>query len=157
NNQISGYEQQGYTFGSALRDRSLLLITLLRSGQIQDDLTWQLAEQVAAELSGDAWLSTQSLSWALIAMSEFSREMSSDQPIEFSIKTSEAGDWQNLRAERRFYHQKLDQSDVRVRNDSDNDVRVMVSNRGVPANLQEQASNEGLVLSAKFFTLDGDP
>src|SRR5690606_21343441 len=82
-------------------------------------------------------------------------------PIEFSLKTTQAGEWQNLSVQQTFYRQKLEQSDIWLRNDSDHDVRVMVSNRGVPANLQEQeqaqASSEGLNLSAKFFTLDGDP
>src|SRR5690606_34430811 len=129
NNEVPGYEQHGYTYGSVLRDRSLLLITLLRSGQAKNDLTWQVAEQIAAELSSDSWLSTQSLSWALIAMSEFSREMSGNQPIEFSIKTTQAGDWQNLNVDQTFYQQKLNQSDVWLRNDSAHDIRVMVSNR----------------------------
>jgi uncharacterized protein YfaS (alpha-2-macroglobulin family) len=157
NGEIPSYEQHGYTYGSLLRDRSLLLITLLRSGQIQNDLTWQVAEQIAAELSSDSWLSTQSLSWALIAMSEFSQQMHGDDAMKFSLKTAQANDWQSLSVDQTFYQQKLNQSDVWLRNDSDHDIRVMVSNRGIPASLQEQASNDGLVLSAKFFTLDGDP
>src|SRR5690606_20572632 len=44
-----------------------------------------------------------------------------------------------------------------VRNDHDKPIRLLVNNRGIPANLEEAPGSNGLSMSVNFFTLDNIP
>lgn len=155
NDRVPDYAESGYTYGSELRDRSLLLITLIHAQQAKSDVAWQVAEKIAAELSSGDWYSTQSLAWALLAMSEFAQQTGAGDDMRFAINAG--NDWQSLQASETFYRQTLEQAKVSVRNDDDHNIRVLVSNRGIPANLQENASNHGLTMAVEFLTIDNQP
>ena len=153
--QVPDYDVSGYTYGSELRDRGILLITRIRNGQAKEDSTWQLAEAIATELSSGNWYSTQSLAWALLAMSEFAQHSGAGDDMRFAINTT--NNWQNIQATETFYRQPLEQSQLSVRNDDDHNIRVLVSNRGIPANLEEAASQHGLNIAVDFMTMDNQP
>ena len=153
--QVPDYDVSGYTYGSALRDRSILLITRIRNGQAKEESTWQLAETIATELSSGNWYSTQSLAWALLAMSEFAQHSGAGDDMRFAINTTNT--WQNIQASETFYRQPLEQSQLSVRNDDDHNIRVLVSNRGIPSNLEESASQHGLNVAVDFMTMDNQP
>ncbi len=153
--EVPAYTLSGYTYGSELRDRSVMLIARLRNDQVQEDATWQLAESIAAELSSGNWYSTQSLAWALLAMSEFAQKTGAGDDMQFALNT--AGSWQNIRATETFYRQTLEQSQLSVRNDDDHNLRVLVSNRGIPATLEETASAKGLKIAVEFLSMDDQP
>lgn len=155
---IPTYANQDYTYGSAVRDRSLLLLALIRGDAGKDELAWQLAESIATELSSDAWYSTQSTAWALLAMSEFADATKAGaEAMQFSLRETESAPWQNLEATHSLYRQTLASPGVSLRNDSEHKLRVVVSNRGTPASLQEDASSNGLQLQVSFLTLDNKP
>lgn len=153
--QVPDYDVSGYTYGSELRDRSIMLITRIRNGQAKEDSTWQLAETIATELSSGNWYSTQSLAWALLSMSEFAQHSGAGDDMRFAINTT--NNWQNIQATETFYRQPLEQSQLSVRNDDDHNIRVLVSNRGIPANLEEAASQHGLNIAVDFMTMDNQP
>lgn len=155
-NTVPTYKDAGYTYGSDMRDRGLLLATLV-SVNADRDLTWQVAEQVANDLSSDQWYSTQSIAWALLAMSEFSAANTSANGIKFSVQQQGNNDWQTHASNKEFTKLDVNSPQVTVRNDQDKPIRVLVSNRGIPANLEEAPGNNGLVTSVNFLTLDNKP
>jgi len=155
-NTVPTYKDAGYTYGSDMRDRGLLLATLV-SVNADKDLTWQVAEQVANDLSSDQWYSTQSIAWALLAMSEFSAANTSANGIKFSVQQQGNNDWQTHASNKAFTKLDVNSPQVTVRNDQDKPIRVLVSNRGSPANLEEAPGNNGLVTSVNFLTLDNKP
>ncbi len=155
-NTVPTYNEAGYTYGSDMRDRGLLLATLV-SVNADKDLTWQVAEHVANDLSSDQWYSTQSIAWALLAMSEFSAANTSANGIKFSVQQQGESNWQTHGTNRAFTQLDIDSPQVTVRNDHDKPIRVLVSNRGIPANLEEAPGNNGLVTSVNFLTLDNKP
>ena len=151
------YSDAGYTYGSDLRDRGLLLSALV-SLQQQPELSWQVAEQVAASLSGDDWYSTQSIAWALLGMSEFAAQNGSgDGSINFSVRQDADQPWQSHSSQQLFHRQSLEQPQISLRNDHSKPIRVLVSNRGIPANLLEEPSSQGLQMDVSFMTLDNKP
>lgn len=155
---IPTYSEQGYTYGSALRDRSLLLLTLTRTGSAESNLAWQLAESIAGELASDTWLSTQTTAWALMAMSEFAdTTAASKDELRFSLRETPNATWQNLQSIKSLYRQTVTDTQVSVRNDSEHKLRIMVSNRGTPASSTEAASSNGLQLQVNFLTLNNKP
>lgn len=155
--EVPGYAAPDYTYGSELRDRSVLLLSLIRSDQAKSELAWQVAEQIASELGSGDWYSTQSVAWALLAMSEFAQQTGAGEEMVFAVKTDRTKAWENQKAQQTFYRQVLAQPNISLRNDDDHSLRVLVSNRGIPASLQETASNQGLKMSMSFLTLDDKP
>jgi alpha-2-macroglobulin len=159
-NTVPIYKDAGYTYGSDMRDRGLLLATLV-SINADKDLTWQVAEQVAKDLSSDSWYSTQSIAWGLLAMSEFSAANSSSNGVKFAYSESsgQAGKktWVTQNSSNAFFRSAINNPKVTVRNEQDAPIRVLVSNRGIPANLREEPSNNGLILDVNFLTLDNKP
>ncbi|ACE85884.1 alpha-2-macroglobulin family protein [Cellvibrio japonicus] len=151
------YRDSGYTYGSDMRDRGLLLAALV-SLNSDPELSWQVAEQVANMLSSDAWYSTQSIAWALLGMSEFAAQNGSgDGQIKFAVREPGQQQWQVHSSQQLWYRQAILQPHISVRNDHDKPIRVLVSNRGTPANLHEETVNHGLVMDVNFMTLDNQP
>jgi uncharacterized protein YfaS (alpha-2-macroglobulin family) len=155
-NNVPVYKDAGYTYGSDMRDRGLLLATLVSLG-VDKDLTWQVAEQVAKDLSGDGWYSTQSIAWGLLAMSEFSAANVSSNGVKFAYQQAGESSWITQASNNAFFRTAINNPQVSVRNDHDKPIRVLVSNRGIPANLLEEPSNDGLAMKVDFLTLDNNP
>lgn len=155
-NAVPEYKDAGYTYGSDMRDRGLLLATLVKINP-DNELTWQVAEQVASDLSSDNWYSTQSIAWALLAMSEFATANTSTNGIKFAYQQTGETNWITQGSNHAFFKLPLDNPHITLRNDHDKPIRVLVSNRGVPANLEEAPGNNGLSMSVHFLTLDNKP
>lgn len=153
---VPSYQDSGYTYGSEMRDRGLLLAALV-SLNANKETTWEVAEQVATELSSDGWYSTQSIAWALLAMSEFASANQSSNGVKFSYQQTGEKDWITQGSNSPVFRRTLDTPQVSVRNDHDKPIRVVVSNRGTPANLREEASSNGLGLQVNFLTLANEP
>ncbi|MDR2158496.1 MAG: alpha-2-macroglobulin [Treponema sp.] len=66
---VTEYRELSGTFGSALRDKAMILETLVLLGDT--GRTKPLFEELSAALSSDAWLSTQETAYALIAMTPY--------------------------------------------------------------------------------------
>ncbi|QZE13414.1 Ig-like domain-containing protein [Halosquirtibacter laminarini] len=61
--------EKNVSFGSQLRDKSLLLLSLNMLGR--EDIAFPLAVEISKELSSDRWMSTQTTSFALLAVQDF--------------------------------------------------------------------------------------
>ncbi len=155
-NTVPSYKDAGYTYGSDMRDRGLLLATLVRVNG-DKELTWQVAGQVAKDLSSDHWYSTQSIAWALLAMSEFAAANSSANGIKFAVQQPGESTWITQGSNHAFFKMAISDPQITVRNDHDKPIRVLVSNRGIPANLEEAPGNNGLTMVVNFLTLDNKP
>lgn len=156
---IPAHNYSGYTYASDLRDQSLLLLTMLKADMGNTEQTWQLAEQVATGLGSDEWYSTHSTAWGLLAMSEFSNKRGANkQGMKFSLKETPTANWKKEEVQQTFYKQAISQTKVTVRNDDTKDnLRVLVSNRGVPASMDEQADSNGLKIAVNFLGMDNKP
>lgn len=154
---VPTYDDWGYTYGSDLRDRSILLSAMMQTSADKES-TWKIAEQVAQTLSADHWYSTQSIAWALMAMSDFAEQNTdSKNPMRFAVKEEGQADWKDLSTSNTLFKQTIATPKISVRNDSDKNLRVLVSNRGIPANLYEQPKAQGLELNVSFMSMDNQP
>ena len=66
---IIPYKELSYTFGSDVRDKAMILETLV----LLDHQTeaFALAKEISDELSSDSWMSTQTTAFSLLAIAEF--------------------------------------------------------------------------------------
>ncbi|KGD61158.1 hypothetical protein Y5S_03762 [Alcanivorax nanhaiticus] len=144
-----------YTYGSQLRDQAIRLTVTQAQGRNQQ--AWSLARDIAAELSGDGWYSTQTTAWSLMAMARYAGSQSDDKSYAYALKEGK-GRWQDIAATSPVTQQALHSGAqaLTVRNDSERKLFVTLSQTGTPAPGNEMASSEGLALSVRFLA-DGKP
>jgi uncharacterized protein YfaS (alpha-2-macroglobulin family) len=152
-----------YTFGSLLRDRSVVLLGLTLLGR--DAETGALLDDVAADLSSGEWFSTQSLAFALVAVAQntgakpfkgFSFDYSTS-----SGTTSGAGQAKStVKGEAPVASIRLPAPSgaglpLELRNTSDRKLYVTAAVRATPASGEEDASANGLSVDVAYSTADG--
>ncbi len=79
---IPFYTEMSYTFGSSLRDKAMMLETLVLLGKDTD--AFNIVKEISTELSKNKWMSTQTTAYALIAISQFVKKNKSSSGIKFS-------------------------------------------------------------------------
>jgi len=158
-NVIPEHRYSSYTYASDLRDESLLLTTMIKADKAASEDAFKLAEKIATGLGSDDWYSTQSTSWALLAMSEFvSKRGGSNADLKFSVKQKPTDAWRPESVKQSFYKEDIANPHIQIRNDdTKGNLRVLVSNRGIPAALDEQATSNGLKMSVNFLGMDNKP
>jgi alpha-2-macroglobulin len=69
NTQVNPYRELGYTFGSELRDKAMILETQILLNDMQNATS--TAREVANQLGSADWYATQSVAFGLMSMSKF--------------------------------------------------------------------------------------
>ena len=149
-----GYE----TFGSALRDRALLLQSLVTVGRY--DLSADLVRTISAQLSTETWYSTQEVAYSLMAMARFAGAGSG---LGFTADLAIAnGKAEQLSAVKPVYQRDLggltakSQSFV-LRNSSQRVLFATLALRGIPAAGRDEAAAAGLAMDVSYTDERGAP
>ncbi len=78
------YKENYYTFGSRLRDQSMVLLTLMDLGKSSDAAA--LARDIAEDIGSSRWHSTHTSSWALLSLGQFASQFGkSDMRFDISV------------------------------------------------------------------------
>ncbi|MBR9919506.1 MAG: hypothetical protein GYB31_01625 [Bacteroidetes bacterium] len=87
-NEIREYQETGFTFGSGLRDRAMILeaMNFLEMTKEASELVKILSE----ELSGSRWLSTQELSFNLLAIGKYVGKFDMQQNVAFEYQLDQS-------------------------------------------------------------------
>jgi uncharacterized protein YfaS (alpha-2-macroglobulin family) len=154
---VSEYRELSGTFGSALRDKAMILETLIL---LEDPgRTRPLFEELAQVLSGDGWLSTQETAYALIALVPYMRQggegtltldltlAGNSKTVSFSGSVASA-DLGSVAGTFGTYS---------VRNRSASPVYVRISVSGLPEEGAEPALSEGLALTVEYRDMSDRP
>ncbi|GBU28961.1 alpha-2-macroglobulin [Treponema sp. R8-4-B8] len=148
------YRELSATFGSTLRDKAMILETLiLLNSQEEMGKTKQLFEEITKELSQDKWLSTQETAYALIAIVPYMSNNAGSGAL--SLDYSVAGKTGNISfntpvAERSFGNVTGTGAALSVTNRSSSPVYVSYTAKGLPAEGKEPALSEGLSLTVEY-------
>lgn len=148
-----------YTYGSSLRDQAIRLTVAQAQGREQQ--AWTLASDIADQLSGQRWYSTQTTAWSLMAMARYAGSQGGDHSYRFAWQDGEQG-WQDIAATSPLIRQTLgagagegnDSQSLSVRNDSDRKLFVTLSQTGTPLPGEEAPVSEGLSLAVRFLVGD---
>lgn len=156
--RLRSYEGGDLTFGSALRDRALLLQSLVTLGRL--DRTPELVQAISADLASEQWLSTQSVSFALLAMAQFA---GAGEPGPFTFERSIGGAAAQGVSSTAVLHQEALRGitaagvPVQLRNTSQRVLFATLANRGVPPAGGDDAASAGLELSIRYVDDAGAP
>lgn len=155
--EITDYRELGFTYGSRLRDRAMILESLVILGNLEQ--TKGLIEYISGQLSGSGYLNTQEAAYALLALSKFAgqSDMLSEQfSFRYTIgsKTVDAG------ADSPVFQIALEKPEVsqslRVENTSGKPIFVRLIESGTPPVGTEKAISSGLIIKVGFENSNGE-
>ncbi|MDR0452659.1 MAG: alpha-2-macroglobulin [Treponema sp.] len=158
---VGDYRELSGTFGSALRDKAMILETLALLGDYTR--ARPLLEEISASLSSESWLSTQETAYSLIAAAPFVQGVAGKEPIrvEYNLGAApESAVFQSASA--RFTlavpPQIAPGSTIpfRVANLSEVPVYARISATGLPREGAETAMSRGLSLDVEYRDIRGE-
>lgn len=153
---VARYTAPGWSMGSALRDRAILLDALVTLGRrAQAD---RVAEEISAELYSDDWLSTHAVAYALHAMARFYRL--GEAAGAFSFERRVGDEASAVSSSSPVHTEDLGGFAERggrleVTNTSGADLFVSLVTRGSPAAGDEKLASSGLAVRVAYTDLDG--
>lgn len=152
---VQPYREMSWTYGSDLRDRAIIAEALMR----MDDQAQAaaLVKQIAKELSGDSWCSTQTTAWSLLAVSRFAMGSSLDRTLHFTALVGGKSD--NRVSDKAFVRLDLPVPDGRqkasITNTGKNILYLRLVRIGTPAAGQETPASNGLAMEVEYKAMDG--
>ncbi len=154
--QIAEYLHPDNTFGSRLRDTAIVLNASVILGRKD---TKSLVDAISGELASGSWHSTQSVAYALMAMSKFS---GSAEPGPYTFEETVLGKTTQFSSVRPIHRNELKAfpeagAEIVVKNTSSRTLFVSMIVRGVPPPGGDSAANSGLTLDVDYSDVDGKP
>jgi len=148
------YRELSATFGSAIRDKAMILETLILIGN-QEEIgrTRALFEEITNALSSEDWLSTQETAYALVAIAPFMQNNTGSGDL--TLNYSAAGQSGNISfnspsVERSFGNVAGTNADFTVTNSSAFPVYVKYTAKGLPVEGREPPLSEGILLAVEY-------
>jgi uncharacterized protein YfaS (alpha-2-macroglobulin family) len=150
--KIADYREYGYTYGSAFRDKAMILETLVLVQGDANDIK-NLFEEMAKELSSERWLSTQEISQSLRAAMAYMKGAGDVKEI--------TADWSFGSAKKSVkFSSQIEQVDLgkpggstgtfTVKNTSQAPLYARLAVRGLPEEGKEQPLSRGLAARVEY-------
>jgi len=138
-----------FYYGSAERNRAMVLETLLLLKQTAK--AFPLATRIAKDLSSGTWMSTQTTSYSLYAISRFAK-MNGGKGV--NIQYTYQGKNQQIQTAKAFADRKLDvtrgDNSIVLKNKDKNTIYVKVLNSGILPVGEEQVIQRNLSATVQF-------
>jgi len=144
-----------YSYGSVMRNKAMALetYTLLKD----ETKGIRLAQEIAKALSGNEWMSTQTTSYALLAMAKYAMQNGKGKGIEASYTVN--GTTEKVNTSKALYTNGIgkiqQQNTLKIENSSSGVVYVRVYNKGILPVGQEKVIERNLETSITFRSKDG--
>lgn len=144
------------TFGSEIRDRSIQLMTLLLLDEAEESTA--LAKEISNTLSSDEWLSTQSTSFALLAMSNYLSRYKSGNDMSFEYDC--AGKRDKIDSDKEIWSAKMfdkgrGSADMKIVNKGKSTLFIKAVMDGIPERGEESAYSKGISMAISYVDMKG--
>ncbi len=146
---VEEYKLAGDTYGSSTRDRALIVEALVSIGENEQALP--IVKRLADEMGSEAWYSTQTTAYALIAMSKFA-SVQQDKDLYFAYRAA-GSEKQTVRQKKTIFQQKIAEGKpktVSVENLSDAPLYVRLIRRGRPVEPASTPVQSHLTLKVSY-------
>jgi alpha-2-macroglobulin len=155
--QVASYRETGHTFGSELRDRAMILETLVLLNQ--REAAAELLRYISDELSSQGWYSTQEISYSLLAIGKYVGGAEASHKPAFTYQLAD-GKAVNAGSNSPVMQINIPlngngQQQVMVKNTSKSPLFTRVIRRGQPLAGEETASAQNLKIEVLYKTLEG--
>ena len=153
---VKPYNQMYGTFGSDLRDESLILQTLTLLGKTQQ--AGGLVQTVAQRLSEDTWYSTQTTAYSLVAIAQYCGLNKTAARLAFGYNSGTSKG--NVDSRSYMWQTPLaaNGGNVSLKNNGNNKLYIRLIQQGQPSSGQDVVSHEDpdiLTMRVAYFTLGG--
>lgn len=154
---VKAYQEMAYTYGSDVRDRAIILETLI----LLNDKTkaFELVKEISSSLSNSSyWMSTQTIAYSLKAIGMFvATEKRGELKFEYSYGGKSINASTNLPVSQvPLVIAGAQKAPIKITNESKGSLFVRVISTGTPARGQEQDSENNLTLSVSYTDAKGN-
>lgn len=152
---VKPYQEMAYSYGSDLRDKAIMLETLLL---LNDRVkAFELVKEVSEALSNSSyWLSTQTLAWGLKSVGAYAGGEKSDLKFTYSYNGKEVNATTDLTfAQVSLPADGLKPGNLKITSGSKGALFVRVITEGVPARGAEEDGEKNLSINATYTNSDG--
>jgi len=156
---VSDYQENYGTFGSAYRDEAMILETLTILEKKKEAL--RLYQQIAAALGNESvWMSTQTTAFCLVAASQYAQLVSTDQELQFTYQIP-GRPLSEVRSTMSLVQRPLDVQPGRrytadITNQTQGDLYARIVLRGTPPLEDIEANESGLRLQINYKGTNGE-
>ncbi len=153
---VKPYQEMAYSYGSDVRDKAIILETLLLMGDRTKG--FELVKEISASLSNaNVWMSTQSVAWSLKSVSMFAGAEKKGA-LKFSYVYN--GKSTSVSTDLPFAQIALSMNAIKagilhVESQSVGTCFLRVITEGVPARGAEDEANNNLMMKATYTSADG--
>jgi uncharacterized protein YfaS (alpha-2-macroglobulin family) len=156
--QIKQYRELGTTYGSDVRDKAIVLeaLVLLK----EKTKGFEVLREIATELSKqNYWMSTQAIAYSLKSVGLY---IASEKPSDIKYTFVYNGKQNSIISSLPISQQLLDvkgqqKTPIKVTNQSGGSLFVRIINTGIPAQGQEVAEQNNLVMNTSYTDMKGNP
>ncbi len=152
---IAAYAEQGFTYGSDLRDDALIAEALMHMGETAKAAG--VIQRIARNLSTDAWYSTQSTAFGLMATAHFTQQDKLQKGIAYKLTSS--GKATDKFTEKAISRVDLPTPDGKtgttITNTGKSGIYLRHVRTGVPIAGEENASAHGLLMNVTYTDMKG--
>ena len=144
-----------YTFRSELRDRALVLQSLIELGRVERSA--ELVRAISSELSSQGWYSTQAVAYSLLAVAKLAGAGTADT---FTFEHDFDGKTSSISAQSAVYQAQMrtlppSGKKVLIHNTSQRVLFATIATRGIPEAGAVDAGSSGLDIEVSYTDEDG--
>ena len=154
---VKPYQEMGYTYGSDVRDRAIILETLVLLNEKAK--AFDLVKEISSSLSNSGyWMSTQSVAYSLKAIGMF---VANEKRGALKFAYTYGGNSVNASTDLPLAQTPLaitssQKSPLKITNQGSGSLFVRIINTGTPARGQEQAGQSNLLISTTYTDAKGN-
>ncbi len=156
--EVKPYRELSYTYGSDVRDKAMILETLVLLKKHTD--AFPLVTELSGQLSSNEWMSTQSTAYALLAISEFAGGSDLQQnPLKAKVSFNNKKE-QNIESNKPVWQGEVglknDQTaSVRIENQTSKVMYVRIMSEGIPMTGDTTSSQSNLFMEVRYTDMQG--
>jgi hypothetical protein len=156
---VAEYNEFGGTFGSSLRDKAMILESLVLLDEQED--AFEVLQNISEDINKQGWLSTQTASWCLISAARFSEKFfKGESETKFELTAN---------GEKTKTRTKIPIVKIAVTPDSNEKVKIEIQNqgenanfvrvlaKGIPSGVDSASSSNNLIIDVKYFDAANKP
>ncbi|MFK7784535.1 MAG: alpha-2-macroglobulin [Crocinitomicaceae bacterium] len=154
-----GEDAYSYTYGSELRDRSMILESL---SLMKDDVrSKKLVDELSKKMNSDEWFSTQTTAYTLLGVSTYYGALNRDGGVNYSHKLNKKS-FQNVQSKSNVHRLMYTDDDVKkkgtvtLKNTGKTKLFVKVVSEGIPLEYNLPKKQNNLLLNLAYRNMDGE-
>ena len=152
--KIKPYREYSYTFGSQTRDYAIVTEALVLTGQ--SGKAFSYIRKMSHKLSSDQWLSTQTISFSLVAIASYLKENNISDQLKYEITIN--GETSTINQVKPFNQLEIDATSnqqINVRNHSGGNLYARLVRMGQPMENPIKPGSKNIMMNIEYKNMEG--